>query len=238
MLNGVRNQWKSPDGSLCLIQGDSAEVLSDFANEQFDCCVTDPPYGIDYDNAGGFSEQCGWRKFEKLGWDKEPPKRELFDEIRRVSGQQIIWGGNYFTDLLPPSMQWLVWDKGQRDFTLADCEFAWSSQDRGARIMTLPRATANREERFHPTQKPTALIAWCIEQIRPTPKTVIDPFAGSFTTAVVCHRMGLRCVCIEREPAYFEAGVKRVQDEISRAALFEPQAKITQRSMFEDQPNA
>lgn len=233
MLNGVRREFKTDDGSVWLMEGDCAEVLRNFRQGHFAACVADPPYGIDYDNAGGFSEQCGWRKFEKLGWDKERPAREVFELLQYTSKHQVIWGGNYFTDFLPPTMQWFVWDKGQRNFTLADCEFAWSSQYRGARIFTLPRATANQEERLHPTQKPVALIMWCIEQLRPVPELVVDPFAGSFTTAIACIRMGKRFVGIEREPTYFDLGVQRVKDELSRTALFDAPQVATQRSLLE-----
>ena len=76
-------------------------------------------------------------------WDFERPPREIFDSIRKISKDQVIWGGNYFTDFLPPTMRWLVWDKGQRDFSLADCEFAWVSQWKAARVFDYPRGTAN-----------------------------------------------------------------------------------------------
>src|SRR5690606_31081311 len=95
-----------------------------------------------------------------------------------AGNEQIIWGGNYFTDLLPPTMQWLVWDKGQRDFSLADCEFAWSSQRRAARIFDYPRALALQDGKVHPTQKPVALMKWCIDQL-PKADTILDCFLGS-----------------------------------------------------------
>lgn len=202
--------WKSDDGAVQLFLGDCLEVLPTLEAGSIDAVITDPPYGIDYDNAGGFSEDCGWRKFEKLGWDKVRPAKECFDELLRISKTQIVWGGNYFTDMLPPTMQWLVWDKGQRDFTLADCEFAWSSQYRAARILDLPRATANRETRHHPTQKPLPLIEWCIGLVKPTPQTILDAFLGGGTTGVACIRLGRKFIGIEREEKYFEIAKARI----------------------------
>lgn len=202
-----------------LYRADCLEILPTLP--KVDAVVTDPPYGIDYENAGGFNEQCGWVKHEKLGWDKERPRQEHFNSILACSHQQVIWGGNYFTDFLPPSMQWLVWDKGQRDFTLADCEFAWSSQKRGARICDLPRGIANKEPRMHPTQKPTLLIQWCFEQLRPKPESILDPFMGSGTTGVACVRTGRKFIGIELERKYFDIACKRIEDEYARTALID-----------------
>ena len=108
-----------------------------------------------------------------------------------------MWGGNYFTDLLPPSMRWLVWDKGQRNFSLADCEFAWSSQQLAARVLTLPRGEALQDGKEHPTQKPVRLMAWCLD-MHPKAKTVCDPFMGTGTTGVACVQSGRRFIGIER----------------------------------------
>src|SRR6185369_11549584 len=105
-----------------LYLGDCREILPTLG--KVDAVVTDPPYGIDFGRAGGFVASHGWGQWrEKVEWDKERPPQHLFDLIREQSERQIIWGGNYFTDYLPPTMQWLVWDKAQREFSLADCEF-------------------------------------------------------------------------------------------------------------------
>ena len=199
--------------------------------EGVDAVVTDPPYGIDYENTGGFAESGGWRQHEKIGWDKCRPGQDAFDAILSCSKSQVIWGGNYFSDMLPPSMQWLVWDKGQRDFTLADCEFAWTSQNRGARICDLPRAIANSEPRLHPTQKPTRLITWCIELLRPQPVVVCDPFMGSGTTGVACVRLGRKFIGVEKEQKYFDIAVKRIEAEFNRTPLFAEQQ--TQVELFD-----
>ena len=178
-MSGLRVE-KIGDATLYL--GDCREVLPTLG--KVDAVVTDPPYGIDYGRAGGFSASHGWGQWrENVDWDRDRPERGVFDAMRACSKDQIIWGGNYFTDLLPPTMQWLVWDKGQRDFSLADCEFAWSSQQKAARVFTYSRGKALQDGKAHPTQKPVQLMAWCLGFV-PKAKSILDPFMGSGTTGV------------------------------------------------------
>lgn len=208
-------------GDARLLLGDCMEILP--AIGKVDAVITDPPYGIDIENAGGRSQANGWSAFEKLGWDKVKPQKEVFDLILEAGKEQVIWGGNYFTDSLPPTMQWLVWDKGQRNFTLADCEFAWSSQNRAARIFNYARALALKDGKQHPTQKPVALMVWCIEQIKPAPKAILDPFMGSGTTGVAAIQLGRKFIGVEREPKYFEIACKRIEQAVGQGKLFEPE---------------
>jgi len=98
-------------GGQRLILGDCLEVMKELG--RFDAVVTDPPYGIDYGKAGGFSASHGWGQWrENVTWDKDRPSKEVFDSILSISKEQIIWGGNYFADMLPATMRWLAWDKG------------------------------------------------------------------------------------------------------------------------------
>jgi DNA modification methylase len=141
--------------------------------------------------------------------------------------EQIIWGGNYFTDYLPPSMQWLVWDKGQRNFSLADCEFAWSSQQKAARIINYARGRAVRDGKEHPTQKPVEVMEWCLGFL-PDARTILDPFMGSGTTGVACAKLGRSFIGIEIDPGYFDIACRRIEDAYKQPDLFvarEPQAK-------------
>ena len=169
------------------------------------------PYGIGADKHAGKAEN-GWTQWAGEAWDNERPPREIFDAMLACSKHQIIWGGNYFTDFLPPTMQWLVWDKGQRNFSLADCEFAWSSQKKAARIFTLPRAKALADGKCHPTQKPIALMEWCLGFVKEA-GVICDPFMGSGTTGVACHRAGRAFIGIERDEAYFDVACKRIEWE-------------------------
>lgn len=159
--------------------------------------------------------------------------RAIFEQLIAISAAQIIWGGNYFTDSLPPTMQWLVWDKGQRNFTLADCEFAWSSQNRAARIFNYARALALKDGKQHPTQKPIALMSWCIEQIKPAPQLILDPFLGSGTTGVAAIQLGRKFIGIERESKYFDIACRRIEQAVAQGQLFAPAPmKQEQAAMF------
>lgn len=201
-------------GDATLYLGDCREIVPVLG--RFDAVVTDPPYGIDYGRGGGFSKSHGWGAWrENVGWDAERPARDIFDLMRAKSDVQIIWGGNYFTDYLPPTMQWLVWDKGQRDFSLADCEFAWSSQWKASRIFTYGRGAALRDGKVHPTQKPIQLMLWCLGFV-PNAKRVLDPFMGSGTTGVAALKRGLRFTGIELDAGYFEAACSRLRETIAQ----------------------
>ena len=226
-----------------LYLGDMLEILPTLG--EFDACVTDPPYGIGADKAaadaalqriaaaGRSKAGRGWKFYGETDWDNERPPREAFDAIRACSRIQIILGGNYFTDFLPPSMHWLMWDKGQREFSLADFEMAWSSQNRAARAITYPRALALQDGKEHPTQKPIEVMKWCIDQLPADVGTILDPFMGSGTTGVAAVKKGKAFYGIEREPKYFDIAVRRISDALARPDLFisSPAPKAKQEAM-------
>ncbi len=205
-------------GDATLYLGDCREVLPTLSG--VDAVVTDPPYGIDYGRAGGFSASHGWGPWrENVSWDEQRPPREIFDMIRACSAEQIIWGGNYFTDYLPPTMRWLVWDKCQREFSLADAEFAWCSQQKAARVFSYPRGKARLDGKEHPTQKPLQLLCWCLDFLK-NAKLVVDPFMGSGTTGVACAKLGRRFIGIEIEPRYFDIACRRIEAAQRQRDLF------------------
>lgn len=198
--------------------GDCRDILPTLG--KVDAVVTDPPYGIDYGKAGGFNATHGWGPWrENVSWDQDRPDASIFALMLACSKDQIIWGGNYFTDYLPPTMQWLVWDKGQRDFSLADCEFAWSSQKKAARIFDYARGKAVRDGKEHPTQKPIELMAWCLDFV-PKAKVILDPFLGSGTTGIAAVRRGRHFIGIEKHEPYFDIACRRIADAITRPDLF------------------
>lgn len=208
-------------GGQLLIEGDCREVMA--VLPKVGAVVTDPPYGIDYGNSGGFNATHGWGKWrENVEWDKERPAPEIFQAMLQGSKSQIIWGGNYFADLLPPTMRWLAWDKGQRDFSLADMELAWTSQWNAVRVFTYARGKAVKDGKEHPTQKPVALMEWCLGFL-PDARTILDPFMGSGTTLVACQRLGRQGIGIELDPGYFDVACRRVQDVVDRPPLFTPE---------------
>ena len=204
-----------------LILGDCLDVMRGMADKSVDAVITDPPYGINNNHAGGRGIN-GWRDFTNDGnWDKERPAKNNFDEIIRVSKNQIIWGGNYFSDYLFPSMQFLIWDKGQRDFSLADCEMAWSSKHAAARIFGYSRSKLNQENGFHPTQKPVSLMKWCIELSTNPNDTILDPFMGSGTTGVACVQLNRNFIGIEIDEGYYKIAEKRIHDAQQQPLLWE-----------------
>jgi len=195
-------------GDCTLIHGDCRDVLPTLG--RFDAVITDPPYGI-----GASSKKFinGTSKTEKnyyadICWDTAPPDRELIDAVIEKADVSVLWGGNYFD--LPPSRCFLIWDKTIHGNSYADCEFAWTNQDANARIKALNMVAANMDGRVHPTQKPLALMVWCIAQVKNTPQTILDPFMGSGTTGVACVQLGRKFTGIERERKYFDIACERI----------------------------
>ena len=205
-------------GNAILYLGDCMEVLPTLG--KVDAVITDPPYGIGADTHAGKVEN-GWKQYGEGGWDKCRPEKKTFDLFIDKGKTVIVWGGNYFTDWLPPSMQWLSWDKGQDGFSLADFELAWTNQNKAARRINYPRALALKDVKQHPTQKPLAVMRWCIEQAG-NPQTILDPFMGSGTTGVAAIQLGRSFIGIEREPKYFDIACQRIEQAVAQGQLFEP----------------
>ena len=196
-------------GNQTLILGDCLEVMPTLG--RFDAVVTDPPYGIGVDGQerrirGKKSDRKG---YEFKGWDKDRPDAAL-RIIASMEAAKIIWGGNYFADLFPKGEKWLSWDKGQR-LSQSDCELAYTNLTGALRVFTLNRVALLQDGAQHPTQKPIALMQWCLGFL-PDAKTILDPFMGSGTTLVACQRMGRAGTGIELDPDYFDIACRRVEE--------------------------
>jgi len=202
-------------GNQRLILGDCLQVMPLLG--KVDAVVTDPPYGIGADKANAQSSIRDNPKWAAKSWDVARPSVGHFASILNAAPQAIIWGGNYFADMLPASSGWLSWRKPQAEsgFSLADIELAWSSLGIAARQVTLPRRDGN----LHPTQKPVALMEWCLGFL-PNAQTILDPFMGSGTTLVACQRMGRHGIGIELDPDYFEIACRRVDEAARQPDLF------------------
>lgn len=196
-----------------------------------DLLLTDPPYGIK-EAAGknasrskpfggkrnGLSHegrQILAKDYGVLEWDNEPPTPSDIAWMRSLAKYQIIFGGNYFG--LPATKCWLVWDKinGASDF--ADCELAWTNLDKAVRqfrYMWNGMLKEQPEERFHPTQKPLALMKWCISQAPATVQAVLDPYMGSGTTLAAAKSFGLRAVGVDIEEKYCEIAANRLRQSV------------------------
>ena len=207
--------------SLCLL-GDCLEILPHLP--KIDAVVTDPPYGIAAVWKGG--SKYGWAK-TKVGaanrnaWDQISLDAKSIQSLLSAGKDHIIWGGNYFS--LPPSRCWLVWNKPERGFTLAEAELGWTNFDAVVRVFDAHRSDLNR---IHPTQKPIALMRWCLGFIKG--QTILDPFAGSFTTGVACVQLGRQFIGIEIDPHYYEIGCQRIEEATRQGKLFVPAPPVAQ----------
>lgn len=195
-------------GDATLYLGDCREILPAL---MADAIVTDPPYGINRNSEkkvdrGGHS---GRKAFAYVGWDKVRPSAEVFSLLMEKATHHIIWGGNYFSDLLRPSPKWLVWNKEQR-ISQSDGELAWTSLSGALRIFDLNRGFLTSDGVVHPTQKPVALMTWCIDQLPLDTVTIMDPYMGSGSTGVAAIRRRRKFVGIEAHEPYFEAARLRI----------------------------
>lgn len=208
-MSAIRKEVQIGDCRLLL--GDCAAIMPGLYGVA--AVLTDPPYGI------GIAANPVRQKHAKKEWDAGTPDAAIFDVIRAISDQQIIWGGNYFP--LPPSQCFLVWDKVQpEDFSLAMCEQAWASFPSPAKLY---RRRVVGYEKLHPTQKPIELMEWCLRFF--AAGTVLDPFAGSGTTGVACARQGREFIGIELDPEYFEIMCDRIRKAYAQPDMFiEPRA--------------
>ena len=207
-------------GDATLYLGDCAEILPTLG--KVDAVITDPPYGIGQD--GGAQRTRGSKRTNgmSLGWDSERPDVAVFSLMEAAGDVRIYWGGNYFADVLPPSMGWLYWEKRMGgDF--ADGELAWTSQDRALRQFSWFRKNKGDE---HPTQKPVELMRWCIDFCKNSPRTILDPFMGSGTTGVAALQMGRSFIGIERESKYFDIACRRIEQAVSQGQLFAPPSPV------------
>lgn len=192
---------------------DPANVVILMNGEKADLVLTDPPYGIGVDGQAFSTSSHGGRKaYEFMGWDQDRPNAAIIKTILSYAPNQIVWGGNYFVEGLPPSMGWLVWDKGQ-DICSSDCELAFTSFNRALRRIVLNRVELQKDGTSHPTQKPIKLISWCIEKAGDDIRAILDPFLGSGTTLIAAHRLGRVCYGCEIEPRYADVILKRAEAE-------------------------
>jgi len=207
-----------------IICGDCLEAMKDIPDKSIDLVLTDPPYGKQWARGkhGIGKLKNKNEKFENLNWDKKIPTKKMFDEMFRVSKNQIIFGGNYFTEFLPPSNCWIVWDKlGDlrlgKQIPFAHCELAWTSFNKTVKKYTLRSQgfiNDTQDIRVHPTQKPSELFMSIIEDFSEENDLILDPFLGSGTTAVACKQLKRNYIGIEISPEYCKIAEERLRQEI------------------------
>ena len=208
---------------------DCMDLLKRTPDKYYELSIVDPPYGIGADKAqnaaaeqrknakGNSKAGRGWKEYKFSDWDNETPTDEYFDELFRVSKKQIIWGGNYFKYIWNYSNSFLIWNKMQRDFSLADGELAWYSEtNKAMRTFDFSRggALANNNKnggRFHPTQKPVKLYEWLLMNYAKEGDKILDTHRGSASLDIACHDLGFDLVTCELDTDYFNDGNKRLK---------------------------
>lgn len=211
---------------LLITNEDNMQLMARYPDNYFDLAIVDPPYGIGADkaqNSGG--EKWGYKEYKKTDWDDSIPSAEYFKELFRVSKNQILWGGNYMTEFLPPSMGWIIWDKGQRGFSLADGEMAWTSFNKAMRIFEFSRAGCIKSnntmtKKFHPTAKPFELYRYCLDKYAKQGDKILDTHLGSGSIAIACHDYGFDLTACELDTDYYNSAVKRIKNHIGQQKLF------------------
>ena len=190
---------------------DCMALMARYPDKYFDLAVVDPPYGI------RISSNPVRQMHGKKQWDNAIPTDGYFEQLIRVSTNQIVWGGNYFA--LPPSQGFLIWDKKQpQDFSLAMCEFAWSSIQTPAKMFRFSVLT--EKNKIHPTQKPVALYDWIFKNYAKPGDKILDTHLGSGSSRIAAHRAGLDFTACELDKDYFDAQNKRFEQYRSQLTIF------------------
>jgi len=195
---------------------DNMELMARYEDNYFDLAIVDPPYGIGANKMTlGNGKKKIYRGIED--WDSKIPDKEYFDELFRVSKNQIVWGGNYMTEYLKPTSAWLFWDKGTGDNDFADGELAWTSFDKVLKQYTKRSETFNR---IHPTQKPVQLYKWLLENYRNEKDLILDTHLGSGSIAIACHYMKRNLIGYEIDKEYYDAACKRFKEQTMQQTLW------------------
>jgi site-specific DNA-methyltransferase (adenine-specific) len=210
-------------GNIKLYNADCMEVMKTFKDKQFSLAIIDPPYGIGRSGqTETFTKNPKHKRkhFADKGWDYEKPTSEYWQELFRVSKNQIIWGANYFTDYLPASMGWIFWDKGQ-DLSMSDGELAYTSFDKALRRVVINRGQLMVEGgTMHPTQKPIKLYKWLLKNYAKEGDTILDTHFGSLSIGIACHDMKFDLTAIELDKDYYEQAKQRLINHQRQLTLF------------------
>ena len=192
--------------------------LKHYPDKYFDLAVVDPPYGID---AGKMTMGSGKHKFKKgKDWDAGIPTEEYFEELFRVSKNQIIWGGNYFTKILPPSNDWIIWDKLNPNLSFSEAEMAWCSIKRNTRIFKHYSAQVEEGGKIHPTQKSVKLYDWIFTKYAEQGQKILDTHLGSGSSRIAADKGGFHFVGFEIDEDYYNASNKRYNDFKCQLRMF------------------
>ena len=198
---------------------DNMELLKQTPDNYFDLAIVDPPYGIGMDGSNNWSGS----KHKVKEWDNDAPTDEYFNELFRVSKNQIIWGANHFISRMPKDSKcWIIWDKKNDGFSFADGEMAWTSFDTAVRFFRYHRGEQT-DKRIHPTQKPVALYKWLLQKYAKPNDKILDTHLGSASIAIACHDFGFELTACELDADYYKASIERIKKHVSQLSLFAPE---------------
>ena len=210
---------------------DCMEGMAQFPDKYFDLAIVDPIYG-DVTQGGYMKNSDSIKKLARPKqyhtsiWQQEKTGQDYFDELFRVSKNQIVWGGNYFANDLPVSQGWIVWDKYNTG-KFADCEMAWTSFNRAARMFRytwngmIQENMKNKEVRIHPTQKPVALYEWILNNYASKGDVILDTHVGSGSSLIACHNTNHNYIGFEIDEVYYHNAYKRIEEETAQINIFE-----------------
>ena len=199
------------------------KLMARYKDNYFDLAIVDPPYGIGID--GQKESKRGKksdRKYHKQKqWDNAIPNKDYFNELQRVSKNQIIWGANYFVKHLTKGTKgWVVWFKGQIGLTMSDCELAYSSFQRATRVVNINRVDLLKQNTIHPTEKPIRLYQWLLDNYAEKGNKILDTHLGSGSIAIACHNLGFDLTACELDKDYYNAAIKRIDQHKAQQRLF------------------
>jgi len=214
-----------------LLNMDCLDYMREQPDKSFDLAIIDPPYGIDMDRGlkgvAAIDKRDGktiYRNDYSGGWDGERPSKVYFDEVMRISKDCILWGGNFYADLLPASTHWVYWDKHNPMPTFGDGELAYTTlKKKSIKKVSIPywgHQTAGEVVRIHPTQKPIKLYEWILNNYAEPGQRILDTHLGSASSAIAAHYFGVDFVGIEIDEDYYNAACKRFDDETAQKAMF------------------
>jgi len=206
-----------------LYNEDCLPAMLKMEDNQFDLAIVDPPYGIDI--AEDFAEEKHKGKsmmkgYAKKEWDNKIPSKEYFVELKRVSKNQIIWGGNYFLDYLNATRCFVSWDKMNGTNNMADFELAWTSFNKSCRRFSMHHFSSGYSKKIHPTQKPCKLYEWLLMHYAKEGDKILDTHLGSGSIAIACDKMGFDLTGYELDKDYYDGAVKRLSNHQKQERLF------------------
>lgn len=197
---------------------DCMEGMAQIPDKYFELAIVDPPYGININNNMGRRKNDKKSDYKKVLWDNVVPDKQYFDELVRVSKNQIIWGANYFE--MPPTKSFIIWRKPHisAEMSFSMCEYAWTSFDKTAKIWT---GMSNEKDRIHPTQKPVALYLWLLNTYAKQGDKILDTHVGSASSLIACHKLGFDFIGFELDKDYYDMACERLEKERSQVSIFE-----------------